>query len=149
MSDEIAVQKAIRAALAADTALVALIGSAAAIYDEVPAETAFPFVAIGDQTVTPSAAGTMGETTIETAVLAFTDPTQSGSTSNQGSVQAKLIAWRIRQAAAKSTSLANPDGWHITRNEFVRSVVAKINPTSTGVTVTIRTRIQPTEETLP
>lgn len=149
MSDEIVVQKAIRAALAADTDLLALIGSAASIYDEVPAEAPYPFVAIGDQTVTPTPAGTMGEATIETSILAYTDPTQAGDDTEQGSTQAKKIAWRIRQAAARRTSLTPASGWVINRNEFVRSVVARIDQTRTGVTVTIRTRIQPAEETEP
>lgn len=149
MSDEIVVQKAIRAALAADTDLVAILGSAASIYDEVPANAGYPFVALGDQTVTPSPAGTMGETTIETTVVAFTDPSQGGGSTDQGSQQAKKIAWRIRQAAAKSASLTAPTGWAITHNSFVRSVVARLgaDDTRTGATVIIRTKIQPAEET--
>jgi len=47
----LALQKAIIAALAADTALQALIGVPARVYDEPPRNTAFPYVTLGASTI--------------------------------------------------------------------------------------------------
>lgn len=67
-----AVQQAIYAALRGSTAVKALIGNPARVYDYVPTDSTFPYVTIGEGTAVPGEADTKSEDGMEQTINVHT-----------------------------------------------------------------------------
>ena len=124
MSDDIAVQSALRAALAADSGVVTLVG--ARIWDEVPdalpgGEATLPCIVLADsrtENLTAGSADCGAMTAVETDILIYSRPSDTGG--EPGSAEAKRIAWAIRRALADASALSAA-GWIFTLQQWLRA----------------------------